>query len=483
MKPFTPLILMFFLAGCAPMAPQAPEVQALTPGHLDLQDNPSLQWPTEHWWRRYKDPQLDHLIDLALSANPSLQQAAARVRSAQAAARGARAVQWPQVNAAYHLTRERLSENYIYPPPLGGSYQSDTALTMQLDFDLDLWGKHKAQATAARQRADAAEAARQQARTVLVSAVAQGYFQLQDARAQADTIDAIVTKLEDALHITQDRYKNGLGTRVDVDQADSAVSSARVQLSQAHNNVQLLHHQLAALLGLSPTQLPALAAQTSIRPPQAALDELPLALLGRRADITAARLQAEAAGAEVSAAKADFLPNISLSAAAGYLSLGMDRLFRSGSADYSAGPVITLPVFHAGALNAQLEGRQAARDAAIAQYNQTILNAIREVADASSSIHALQDQIGHQDASLTSITSAYEVALERYRGGLGNFVQVLLAQSEVLKQAVQSTDLHARAYLLDVQLATALGGGYQQPGSTPTTAPLAPSPSLPHSRD
>ncbi|MGB6154342.1 efflux transporter outer membrane subunit [Castellaniella sp.] len=481
MKPFISLILVLSLAACAPMTPQPPEIQALTAEHLDLRASPALQWPTEHWWSRYKDPQLDHLIDQALSANPSLQQAAARVRSAQAAARGARAVQWPQVNAAYHLTRERLSEHYIYPPPLAGSYQSDTALTLQLDFDLDLWGKHKALAMAARQRADAAEASRQQAHTMMVSAVAQGYFQLQDARAQAETIESIVTKLKDALHITQDRYKNGLGTQVDVDQADSAVSSAQVQLSQARNNVELLHHQLAALLGLSPRQLPALSAQTYAPLPQTTLDDMPLALLGRRADVVAARLQAEAAGAEVSAAKADFLPNISLSAAAGYLSLGMDKLFLGGSKNYSAGPVITLPVFHAGALNAQLQGQRAARDVAIAQYNQTVLNAIREVADASSSIRSLREQIGHQEASLKAITSAYDVALERYRGGLGNFVQVLTAQSEALKQAVQTTDLHARAYLLDVQLATALGGGYQQPeaASDSNTA----TPSQPHSRD
>lgn len=103
------------------------------------------------------------------------------------------------------------------------------------------------------------------------------------------------------------------------------------------------------------------------------------------------------------------------------------------------------------------------------------------MADASSSIRSLREQIGHQEASLKAITSAYDVALERYRGGLGNFVQVLTAQSEALKQAVQTTDLHARAYLLDVQLATALGGGYQQPEAAPdgNTA----TPSQPHSRD
>ncbi|MGB6241856.1 MAG: efflux transporter outer membrane subunit [Castellaniella sp.] len=476
MKFFTPLLLVLALSACAPMDPGAPAVQTLSGESLALQADPNLAWPRHDWWTRYQDPQLNHLVDQALQSNPSLQAAAARVRAAQAAMRGARAVQWPQINANYHLTRERLSENYIYPPPLGGSYQSDTGLGLQLDFNLDLWGKQSALATAAGHRAAAAQASSQQARTLLVSAVAQSYFQQQNAQAQAAAIESIVGKLQEALDITRDRYQNGLGIQVDVDQADSAVSSAQVQLSQARNNAALLSHQLAALLGVSPEQLPALPIQAQQALPQGVPEHMPLALLGRRPDIVAARLQAQAAGAEVSAAKADFLPNVNLSAAAGFLSLGMDKLVRSSSENTSAGPVITLPIFHAGALNAQLAGQRAARDEAIAQYNETVLGALREVADASASIRALQEQIRHQEASLKAITSAYDVALDRYKAGLGNFVQVLLAQSEALKQTVQTTDLHARAYVLDVQLATALGGGYEpapaqanatHPSSTP----------------
>src|SRR5690606_992268 len=219
-------------------------------------------------------------------------------------------------------------------------------------------------------------------------------------------------------------------------QADSAVSAARVQLSQARNNVQLLHNQLAALVGQSPEQLPALAMRPGTALPPDVPGRLPMALLGRRADITAARLQAEAAGAAVSAAKADFLPNIDLSAAVGYLSLGMDQLIRSSSENYGVGPVITLPIFNAGGLNARLDGRRAERDEAIARYNDTVLGALREVADARDSIRALQTQIQHQEASLQAITTAYNIAQDRYRSGLDDFIQVLLAQNETLKQTV-----------------------------------------------
>lgn len=473
MKPFLPLLLVLSLSACAQIDPGQPAVQPLTGQSLALQENATVTWPQDKWWRRYQDPQLDALITQALQSSPTLETAAARVRMAQAAAKGARAVQWPQINANYHLTRERLSENYIYPPPLGGSFQTDTGLGLQLDFNLDLWGKQRSLAKAAGQRALAAQAAQQQAHTLLVSAVTQGYFQLQDALAQSSAIANIVGKLQKALDITRDRYKNGLGIQVDVDQADSAVSAAQVQLAQARNNVNLLQHQLAVLLGLSPEQLPAVTARAGTALPAGVPEHMPMALLGRRADIVAARLQAEAAGAEVSAAKADFLPNVDLSAAASFLSLGLDKLIRSSSQNNSIGPVITLPIFNGGALNAQLSGRRAARDEAIAQYNQTVLGALREVADASASIRSLHEQIRYQEASLKAITSAYDVALDRYREGLGNFVQVLLAQSEVLKQTIQTTDLHARAYILDAQLETALGGGY---GAQAVPSPTASNP-------
>ena len=132
--------------------------------------------------------------------------------------------------------------------------------------------------------------------------------------------------------------------------------------------------------------------------------------------------------------------------------------------------MITLPIFNAGGLNARLEGRRAERDEAIARYNETVLGALREVADARDSIQSLREQIRHQEASMKAITSAYDVALSRYKAGLGDFVQVLLAQSEALKQTVQTTDLHARAYILDVQLETALGGGYVQDDGTRRSA-------------
>ncbi|MDN5842430.1 MAG: efflux transporter outer membrane subunit [Alcaligenaceae bacterium] len=465
MRPFLPLLLALTLSACAPIHPGPPEVQALDPHTIGLQDR-AIQWPDTEWWTQYQDPQLDALIDQALAGNPSLDIAQARVRMANAAVRGARAVQWPQVNAQYSLTRQRYSENYIYPPPLGGSMNTDNSLQLRVDFDVDLWGKNRSLAAAAQSRALAAAAGLQQARNTLIAATTQSYFQLQNALAQAEAIESIVGKLREALSITRDRFRNGLGTQVDVDQADSAVSAAQVQLGQVRNNAELLRNQIAALTAVSPARGQKVMLRHGGPLPTGVPESLPMELLGRRPDIVAARLQVEAAGSEIAAAKADFYPNINLSAFVGFMSLGMGELLHGGSKFYGIGPAISLPIFHGGALNAELEGRRGARDLAIAQYNQTILTAVHEVANAGTSIRNLKQQIRDQEASTKAITSAYDIALKRYKGGLGNFVQVLLAQNEVLKQTVQTADLHARAYILDAQLATALGGGYQTPKAT-----------------
>lgn len=448
------------LAACAAIPPGASTVQPLQAEQLGLQAG-DIAWPSEHWWDSYNDPQLSTVVAQALAGSPKLDAAQARLAMAQAASKGARAVQLPQLNAAYTMTRQRYSENYIYPPPFAGSMQTDNALDLNLSLDLDLWGKKRSLFAAATSQQLASEADLAMASTLLTSAAVQSYFSLQSALTQENVITQIVKQLEDILGITRQRVAAGLDTEVDFNQAKSALASAKVQLSLARTNSQLLHNQLAALQGLSPKQLAPLHRIELKTVATTVPDELPMNLLGRRADIVAAKYRILAGSQQISAAKADFYPNINLSAFIGFSALGVANLLQSSSLVYGVGPAISLPIFHGGALRAQLQGKRAERDLAIADYNQTLLNAVREVADATASLRGLQQQADQQAISLQAIRSAYDIAVQRYRGGLGNFVQVLLAQNEVHKQSMLATDIAARAYQLDAQLATALGGGYQ----------------------
>lgn len=228
MKSLLSLLLVFALSGCAAIHdPDHPGPQELQGGQLGLQSS-AVDWPQVQWWTRYNDPQLNTLIDEALQNSPSLAVAQARLDMANATVQGARAVQLPQLNAAYNQTRQRYSENYIYPAPLAGSMDTDASLRLNLGINLDLWGKNRARSAAAVSRAQASQAESQMARNALVSAVTQSYFNLQNALAQHDTVAKIVTQLEKVLAITRDRVSAGLDTQVEVNLADSAVSSAKV---------------------------------------------------------------------------------------------------------------------------------------------------------------------------------------------------------------------------------------------------------------
>jgi NodT family efflux transporter outer membrane factor (OMF) lipoprotein len=467
MKPLLSIsvLLLTALTGCAAINPGKPALSELEGAKIGLQDT-AIAWPTEQWWHRYQDPQLNQLIDESLRNSPTLAAARARLAVANAAVGSARAVRLPQLDATYNNTRERFSENYIYPPPYGGGMYTDNSLELKLGFDLDLWGKNRARYAAALSRAQASQADTQMARNTLISAITQSYFNLQDALAQHEVIARMVKQLQDVAKITRQRVQAGLDTEVELKQAESAVSAAKVQLSQADTNADLLRHQLAALAGQGPDRGKSIHRAKLAAVPQGVPAEMPLNLLGRRPDVVAAKMLAQASASEVSAAKAEFYPDVNLSAFAGFWSLGMGSLLKDGSHVYGAGPAVTLPIFHGGALNAQLSAKRSERDLAIANYNQTVLTAVREVADASTSIRALQQQIADQHASYQSISAAYDIAVQRYRSGLGNYVQVLLAQNEVLKQAILDTDLKARAYNLDAQLATALGGGYGAAAAT-----------------
>lgn len=475
MKSFLPLLLTATLAGCAAIVPGEPAHKPLSGQQLGLSDS-VITWPAEQWWLRYQDPQLNSLIAQALTGNPSLDAAHARLGIANAAVRGAHAVQLPQVDAAYSLTRERYSGNYIYPPPYGGAMMTDTSLRLNLGFDLDLWGRNRAHYAAAVSGRQAADADIQVARNTITSSVVQSYFNLQNALTQAKVLTDIVKQQSNVLSITNQRVNAGLDTAVEVKQAESAVSAARVQLNQATTNADLLRNQLAALAGTGPERGTQIKSASLTHAPSRLPETLPLELLGRRPDLVAARLRVQAASSQISAARAEFYPNVNLTAFAGFMSLGLSNLLEDSSKIYGIGPAVSLPLFHGGALNAQLDTTQAERNLAIANYNQTLLTAVREVADATTSIKALQQQTIDQEASLQAISQAYDIAVSRYKSGLGNFVQVLLAQNEMQKQSILTTDLRARAYKLDAQLASALGGGYgatTTTGSTDETTPLS----------
>lgn len=468
------------LSACASFEGLAPRSSLGDPNRLAAQASlaevsDAAAWPASDWWRAFGDPQLDQLMDEALAGSPSLRLARARLDQAQALAGLADAARYPQVNANASSTYQRFSENGQVPPPLAGSWRSANRLGLDFSYELDFWGKNAAALEAALGRARAAAAEEQQARLVLSSALAGSYIQLQREFEQQDIAEALLQQRQQLLDLTRQRVTAGLDSKVELEQAAAAIPAARGELAAIHERIALLRHQLAALSGAGPDRgeaiaRPAVAADQALALPAV----LPAALIGRRPDVVAQRWRVEAASRDIAVAKAQFYPDVNLLAFVGFQSIGLGNLLKGGSSIAGAGPALSLPIFDAGRLRSQLAERDGAFDAAAEQYNATLVEALREVADQVASRRAVEAQLDQGQAALARYEEAYRLAVLRYREGLSTYLTVLSAESQVLGQRRQVADLQARRREAAVGLVRALGGGYQPealPAAAQTTTP------------
>jgi len=459
--------LALALSGCALMNPATPPVAEIDGARLGLAQQ-DVAWPDTQWWQRYGDAQLDQLVDEALAGNPTLAAAQARLAQANAAVSRSRAPLLPRVDGNYTLSREHLPSSYIYPPPIGGSVVSDNRLALDFSYELDFWGKNRALLKAAVSQRDAASADAQAARNLLARAVVRSYLNLQNGFAQRQVLERTVKQRADVVALTRGRVSAGLDTEVEVKQAESALAAAKVDLTREATTIAQMRNQVAALAAAGPARGQAIQPFALTAPAGMVPAAVPLELLGRRPDVVAARWRAEAARHRIDAARAEFYPNINLVAFAGFQALGTGNLLDAGARTAGIGPAVTLPIFHGGELNANLAGRRADADVAVADYNATVLDAVHQTADAIDALRLIDREKQEQRQARQAIESAYDIAVQRYKAGMGNYLSVLVAQTSVLQQARLDTDLQARAYQLDADLAYALGGGYRPDPAAPS---------------
>jgi NodT family efflux transporter outer membrane factor (OMF) lipoprotein len=428
-------------------------------------------WPATRWWSAYGDAKLDALVDQALAGQPSLQIAQARLQQAQAAVSVAGAARGLQASASIELTDQRFTENGLVPPPLAGSVKWNNSAQLGASWDLDLFGRQRAVLDASVGQLRASQADAQAARVLLAGNVAAGYFNLARLIESREVATQSLQQREQVLALVRQRISAGLDTTVDLRQAEGLIAQSKVEVETLAEAIARARHALADLSGQGPQALDALAPTLAAVHSQPLPAGLPADLLGRRADLVAQRWRVEAALREVDVAKAQFYPNMNLMAFVGLSSIGLDRFVNAGSLTYGAGPALHLPIFEGTRLRANLGAKSAEVDAAVDGYNAALLHALREVADEVSSLQSLErQQLAQRDAT-TAAEAAYALALQRYQAGLGNFLVVLTAQTNVLAQRRASTELTARHLGSEVALARALGGGYQTdpdalPGAT-----------------
>jgi NodT family efflux transporter outer membrane factor (OMF) lipoprotein len=456
------------LAGCVtvPRLGQAPEAKpAQAYATAESFKAPDADWPADRWWTAYGDPQLDTLMDEALNGSPTVAQALARVRKAEALAREAKGAVYPAISANEQIALTKQSYFAGFPPAfqafLPHGWLPFNQESLNLDYQLDLWGQNRKALAAATSEAQAARADAAQVRLALAAGVATAYADLARLYAERDDAQATLEIREKTLKVFAQRGEAGLETRGVVHQSSSNVQTAKAQLAAIDEQIALTRDQLAALLGQGPDRgLKIEQPKVGTLRPLGLPANLPADLIGRRPDITAARLRTEAASNRVGVAKAAFYPNVDLVALVGQEVLGLQFLKQPGSSIGQAGLAVHLPIFDAGRINGAYRGARADYDGAVADYDETLVQALREVADALNSRRALSGQLSDAEAAEAQADKAWKIAGQRYEAGLTNYLAVLSAEDQLVAARRARVDLEARGFSLDVALTRALGGGF-----------------------
>ncbi|WP_110656510.1 efflux transporter outer membrane subunit [Salinicola halimionae] len=467
------LLVVFTMTGCANYAGLEPQ-QTLTPiSQLSVTEvigrslvSPAA-WPDIDWWKRLGDPELDRLVGEALSDSPDIAIAQARLHSANAAIASARAGALPSVDASAEVSRSRISK-VEDPRGQGNFYSTSRSLLVSFDYDLDLWGGSRAAWEAALGEARAQQIEYRAAGLTLSVNVARAYVSLANAYAMRDVAQRQLDRAQRINDINDELLQAGIRNQSQSLQSQVTGASARQSLESAQQTIRSERISLAILLGKGPDRGESIPRPTALSPAIAALPSvIPAELIGHRPDVVAARWRVEAASQSIKAAKAQFYPNINLSAMAGFRSVLGDYFFSEAAKSGSVSPAISLPIFEGGRLRANLDSTDADYDLAVAQYNRTIVSSLGEVADDITTLESLERQRESQQEALENARSAYGLAEERYRAGLVDYLDVLSSEQQLLSAEQSLTQLDSQRLDRSVQLVQALGGGLALDASVP----------------
>ncbi|HET8611343.1 MAG TPA: efflux transporter outer membrane subunit [Sphingomonas sp.] len=454
-----PAAAALLLAGCAAVPHEAPRVAQVRPASLGLaSDAPAI---AADWWTTFGDPQLDRLIATGLAGNPSLAGALARVRAAEAAVGVARADQSPQVTADGQALYQRFSEHYIYPPPYAGTRRWTPTLQANLDWNLDLFGRQRAMVEQASAGAEAARLDAAAARLTISTSIAETYIGLARAERQITVADGFVKTRRQALDLTRSRIRNQLASQFELKQTETLLAEAEQARTRATAGRDVLVHALAALVGRGADFYGQVTPPTlALGSPPSVPEVLPADLLGRRPDLLAGQARIDAAAAGRKVARADFLPNVSIQALAGLASIGLGNFFGLSSGVYGAGPAIHLPIFEGGKLRARYKGATADLDKAVADYDEAVLTAMRQAADAVTQVRAADTDLAEQRRIVAGLRDTVHLDQVRVSTGLGSRLDAIDSGFRLLEAEQALVDLQAQALTRRIQLVAALGGGF-----------------------
>jgi multidrug efflux system outer membrane protein len=456
--------LVALAAGCAGLPAKHEPVHLIDSAPLEgFEPTGGGDWPAPEWWKRYQDPTLDHLIELGGAHSPSLATAHARYDSARQSVRLAAAQSGAHLEASADADRQRLSDNGVFPPRLlGFTWYNQFDLGLQASYTFDWWGKQRSAVEAAMDQAHAAQADRSAAALLLASSIADTYFGWQSDQNRLSLAREKEAAVVSHAKITDARVRADLDSADELNHSDLAQAAARAQIAALEGSATLRVVALAALVGRSAADLPPLSPRPLPSFPTALPDSVKIDLIARRADITASRWRVESAERSLASARADFFPDVTVNALLGLSSLDVGKLLEYGSRVPQASAAIHLPIFDAGRLKARYGGAQAAIDAAVSSYQDTVIGAARDVATQAATLAQIDAQRAQRLKQVEAALRLKDTAAARVRQGLSDSRGELTATQSWIDQRDNLMQLDSAALSADIALQRALGGGYEQ---------------------
>jgi multidrug efflux system outer membrane protein len=414
------------------------------------------------WWQLFNDPALQQLIRVALTNNYDVRIAAARVERARAIWNENRSLFLPQINYMAGVGRGKNVQNNL-PANNGGQTGTGISADANVSWEIDLFGRIRRLNESARAQFFASEEARRDVTALLVSDVAQAYFQLLALDEELRIAEESTNSFGQSLKIFSERYRGGVASKLEVSSAEALMASAATSALDLQRQIVAQENLICVLLGVNPGPVargrPLLA---EALPPEVP-PGLPSALLERRPDIRQAEASLRSANALVGVAKADFFPRLTLTGLLGQTSPELSTFTAGANNAWSIAAGLTGPIFEGGLLKAQYRAARAAWDEARLQYQSTLLTAFREVADALASRQQFAAERLEQTRAVTAYQEAVKLVNERYVQGHASYYEVLQEQQLLFPAENTLTQIQLNQLLAVVHLYRALGGGWSVP--------------------
>jgi NodT family efflux transporter outer membrane factor (OMF) lipoprotein len=448
-------LLCCTLAGCMLANRPPPRGAAIAPPpQWRVSVGPTVEIERD-WWRGYGDPVLDKLIERALANNADVAIAAARVRQAQAQERQARSSLSPSLNLTATGARAR-SLSAFGTPTTTSSFEPQ----LQAAWELDLFGRVRDLAGAARQQYLASEAAHDAALLSVAAATASAYITLSELDARLEVTRETLKARAEALHIAQSRARVGYSSRLELAQAQAEYEATAQSIPQLELAITQQENALSSLIGEPPgaIQRGLALAKMNIPPIPAGL---PAEVLRRRPDVAQAEYQLAASDLNLAASRKAFLPNVQLTGSAGAVSA--TGLSSDPISLFSIGASVLAPIFDAGLASAQRDQAAALRDQAAFNYRTTVLDALTEVENSLTALQRLAEQAEHVEAQRNALAEALRHATNRYQAGYSPYLDQLDAQRGLLAAELALVQIQADGLTESVNLYRAMGGGWQPP--------------------